>query len=164
MKQSALFIFLLFFLISCEKNNSLLNSRATLTDGIETVFELRDVSGLPAREFQVGDSIRFCCQMINRSGKEQGWMKPDSRPFVTYEIYKNDSLVWNSTWGFGFYLAIVQDTLEDGQRMERSLFFGVTDSLTPPGNYRAVAEPETRFEDFDLSNLQIEFVVAEINR
>jgi len=96
MKQSALFLLLLFFLISCEKNNSLLNSRATLTDGIETVFELRDVNGLPAREFQVGDSIRFYYEMTNRSEKNQAWMIPDTRPFVTYEIYKSDSLIWNS--------------------------------------------------------------------
>lgn len=143
MKIYLMLIFTTFSFWGCD---SLLNGNSTRGDGIEARFELRNGQDQPVQVFRSGESLKFYYELENHTGETQGWITPDARPFVTFEVMDDRGVIWNSTRGFAFAQVIIKKEMAEGGQLTRSLTLTLADTLFSPGTYTARAIPELDFE------------------
>jgi hypothetical protein len=114
-------------------------------------FYLTDPSGARTTTFSVGQDIRFHYSILNPTAESQSYRKPDTGPFVTFEVWQADSLIGTSDDGFEYAAVITEGSLMGGDTLllDYNWFSVDLHKPLPAGEYTAWAKPRLQFNDIE---------------
>jgi len=111
-------------------------------NGMVAHFTLRDSMGVDRSSFNAGESIDFSYSVVNMTDKPHNWATGDSRPLSRFTVTRGDSIVRDSFQGVGWIQVPRLGTVYEGETL-RFAWRGISSQTPlPPGQYRAVAEPQ----------------------
>ena len=88
---------------------------------ITTKFFLKNNQSDETTRFGFGQDINFNYSIENRTENSYSYLKQDTGPLVTFEVYKKDSLIGTSLDGLAFIPVIAEDILKAGETLQRSI-------------------------------------------
>lgn len=141
--KSFVTVFFLSWCVSCESPTD--SSNITL----QTEFFLMNSAGAKTTSFDVGDDIHFHYSIKNLSPETQEYINPDTGPFVSLQVFKDDLLIGTSDDGFAYLAVIVEAELKGGETISKEYNWYSVDvhTILPPGEYTAKANPRLNFKD-----------------
>lgn len=115
--------------------------------GIMTEFNLVDPAGDQTQTFKAGQDIRLTYAMTNQTGGLQGYINPDTGPIVSFEIFRDDSLLGTSDDGVAYALVLVEGQIEASETIvwEYNWYSADLHEPLPSGKYKARARPRLHF-------------------
>lgn len=131
--------------------------------GVAVEFYLADSSSTRTTIFDIGEDIYFHYSILNNTGTTQDYAVSHSGPFVSFKVFKADSLIGTSDDGFSYLAVAIYGKLLPGHALEwvYSWFSNENHSALPAGEYTAWATPNLWIHDIEPSSpsKKIDFVV-----
>jgi len=118
---------------------------------ITTKFFLKNSQSNETTRFGFGQDINFNYSIENRTENSYSYLKQDTGPLVTFEVYKKDSLIGTSLDGLAFIPVIAEDILKAGETLttEYNWLSAAVHQPLPVGEYTAKARPKFEFCDIN---------------
>jgi len=109
--------------------------------------------------FDANEQIICDYSLVNFTGVSQPWWTADTRPAARFMLFRSDSLVRDGFQGMWFVATPVFRILTPGDSLKMSWIAATPQNPLPVGDYEAVAEPQTMFDDGLPAEQRIRFSI-----
>lgn len=133
-----------------------MNSNEPYSDNqFVTGFFLMNSTGAKTTTFAFGEDIFFHYSILNNSRTTQNY-DIDEGPFVTFELFQNDSLIGTTEDGLDWILRLITRNFLPADTLTRltSWLSNRIHAKLPPGEYEVWANPRLQFSEIETPSLK----------